>query len=228
MNQPGGQVAEMEPSVPLGMGDFETEGGGDPLLTGGDEERRLNTGVLLIVVVLLLAVGLLFTMRQLSQAPVEAEQTEAEGQIAEFLTKLANDSGEDRNALTVIKNDFPQVQLSDVQRDPFQAFDRDAVITPNGSTPVATNDTASRLREQEARYAELQQIGHQGIELKSVLMGRPPLANINGKVVRVGEDVMVGSVAFMVVSIETDMVKLMTEDEAHGIAVEVEVMVERN
>ena len=71
-------------------------------------------------------------------------------------------------------------------------------------------------------------MGQQGIELKSVLMGRPPLANVNGKVVRVGETVMVGDVGFLVVAIDTDVVRLMAEDSAYDVSVEVEVRVKRD
>jgi hypothetical protein len=231
MNQTGGQVAEMEPSVPLGMGDFDADGGPDPLLTGGDEEKKLNTGALLIVVVLIIAVGVLFTMRQLSQVSATSAPSPVEETVTEFIQNIKTVDPTNKRALTVINEDYQwlQVQLENVQRDPFAPMYDPIVVQSTNTTHVPDNDSERQQAERQ-RYEELVQLGEDRIELKSVLMGRPPLANVNGKVVRVGDRVPIegSEISFMVVSIEMDEVKLMTEDPIFDLTVEIVAKVDRD
>lgn len=223
-----------EPTMPLGVGNFEDEIASDPL-AGADMGRQLNMGTLLIVVVVLVSVVGLFAMRNFSELTVGIGSDKTDGKIEEILNRpqLGEGLRGGNVAVEVISADkvYEDLRLDweEVQKNPF-ILESDLVEaggepgTTGGPDPV---DQTERLREEKLNM--LQAAGQQ-IQLQMVLMGARPLANINGRIVRVGETVTTTphDIVFEVIHIETDMVRLVTEDETFEIVYEVEIEVQRN
>ncbi|HRP62089.1 MAG TPA: hypothetical protein PK400_02215 [Phycisphaerales bacterium] len=246
---PAGGVEREERTMPLGMGDFnnadEAGAGGEVHELagsfGGESKRRLNGGGLVLVAVVLTAIGGLYSMRTLTKASAASDQTSAvEKSINEFIdglmgtadTKGAAKASKGRSTeavLDVLTETYTkrQVPLSDVQRNPFVIFD-DVPVAP--VAPVVNPvefDPKVQLRKDRAALFE--QAGAR-VRVRTIMMGSSPLANIDNKIVRMGDSITVEpeNVEFVVVAIAPDFVELKAEDKALEVVVRVTVNLRRD
>jgi hypothetical protein len=203
-------------------GGEQLEAGIDPLANVG-ERKKLNTGSLVIVVVVLLAAAGLWSMRTFSRVSGgNTRSGEVEAKINKFLEAWKGGSGSSGGSsggstaltssdtvLSVLSETYThrQVPLTDVQRNPF--------ILPgdNSLTPMPTDDGSKALGKRQAdRKAQIEKSASQ-LQLKSVIMGSTPLANISGKLVHQDGDLVADDkVTFRVVSITADSVTLVVDD----------------
>ena len=65
------------------------------------------------------------------------------------------------------------------------------------------------------------------LTLKTTLMGNPALANLNDKILRVGEVMVVDSVTFTVVEIGGESITVRAEDADLNVVVEEDIFVDR-
>jgi hypothetical protein len=207
-------------SASFGGGE-KIEAGIDPLANVA-ERKKLNTGSLVIVVVVVLAAAGLWSMRTFSRVSgANGRSSEVETKINDFLkswkgtgsttappggsTALTNSD----TVLSVLSETYTQrqVPLTDVQRNPF--------ILPgdNTPTPTATDDGSKALGKRQAdRKAQIERSASQ-LQLKSIIMGSTPLANISGKLVHQDGDLAADDkVTFHVVAITADSVTLVVDD----------------
>jgi hypothetical protein len=227
-------------AMPIGVGDMEEGPNLDPLAEARNA-KKLSGGSMVIIIVVLIAASGLFFMRRLSQVtattsmPQEIEET-----INKFLNAPGHGNGagdaEDFDAVNSQKSVLEvltaayserQVPLKDVQRDPFEIYATPVKIDNTDHGPVI-DESAALSRRQAERRQNLTATAKR-LELKSVLGGSNPLANIGGRIYRVGESVPVGSEGqkFRVIDISNSSVILVAEvpelgmTRAMGNAVEV-------
>ena len=131
------------------------------------------------------------------------------------------------------------MRQADVQRDPFlliEDFGGDGDVNPAGDGDGG--HLARRNKEKEARR-QLLEAAVDSLALKSVLMGVTPLANLNDRIVRVGETVTVRvnrsrpgepsqEISLRVTAIGSGSATLITEDAEFDLVVEREIMLSRN
>jgi hypothetical protein len=224
-------------TMPLGVGNFSDEQIAlDPLASTGTG-RKFNTGSLVIIVVIAVAIGGLWFMRTITR--VRAASTgnaEVEMSIEKFLSafksgssaadaakpSVANNTG----VLDVLTETYTQrqVPLTDVQRNPFIMFDEG--VTAMGPAMDTSGDNKAKLRkDRETTF----QRAADGLRVKSVIMGSEPLANISGKIVRKGDEVVSekDQIAFRVVKVSGDGVVLVAEDPAFDLSIEFTLALKR-
>ncbi len=217
----GGDPGE---SVPGELGGFNADPGMDILAKEGSAKKR-RTGALVLILVVGLALGGLFAMHTLAKVSAAGDgNTDTEETIEKFLRTVSGDassnpgtSGGDlvtkhRSVLDVLHDDYTnqQVALSDVQRNPF-------VLAQPGMTPDALGNTTGLARKR----AEIENAAGQ-LRLKSIIMGSNPLANVNGRFVRLDEMIAVQNqgIAFRVAEITSDTITLVAEDTDLKLTVE--------
>lgn len=247
---PAAGIERDERTMPLGMGDLnnaDDAGTGGEMnelagaFSGGESKRRLNGGGLVLVAVVLTAVGGLYSMRTLTKASAASDQTSAvEKSINEFIdglmgttdakgaTKTAK-AGSSEAVLDVLTETYTkrQVPLSDVQRNPFVIFDDVAVAPVAPVVNPVEFDPKVQLRKD--RTALFEQAGAR-LRVRTIMMGSSPLANIDNKIVRMGDTVVAEpeNVEFIVVAIAPDFVELQAEDKALEVVVRVTVNLRRD
>lgn len=234
-------LAEAGKTMPLGVGNFDDAVSADPLASRTMQAKRLDTGTVLIVVVVLVAGGTLFGMRTLARMSAGAErQTDVDRTVDKFLQTLAGtatgpdgtpislDLGETGEVLGVLTEQYTdrQVPLEDVQRNPFQIFEQTAAVEPIRSGESAEEAFARQQREFEA---QVQRVAADFV-LQSVMMSSNPLASIDGRIVRIGQVLSSpdGKHEFRVSAIRPESVRLMVENEALDLTVEIDVRVQRD
>lgn len=222
---PGQVDAGDDVSMPLGV---DGEGDVDLMLGDDGSRKKLNSGALLIVVVAVIAAVGLFSMRTLTRASAEGGAPEhIEASIDEFLGVYERGGTASREGvLDVLTESYAsrQVPLDAVQRDPFVLFEQGAAnvpVTTAGNDPFGGRRRARQIQFESA--AEKLRVG-------MILTGSTPMANVNNKVVRVGDMVLVDEtgVEFRVVAIEADRVDFVVEDPDLEIKVEKSVSLRRN
>jgi hypothetical protein len=222
--------------MPLGIGDFESDLLPDPL-AGAEEGQKLSTGTILIVVVIIVAAVGLFSMRKLSQMSFPGtESTSIEDSIEMLIKGIIDPEAsslpavEDDPLLRSLNQKYSELQVpwDNVQGDPFVLFGG-SEKTPKGTTPDDDDD------DREARRAEIKAMFEDAasqLKLKMVVLGAPSMANVNDKIVRIGDSITVetgdGMVEFEVTAIESDSVKVLARDEEHDVTVERQTFVDRN
>ncbi len=196
------------------LGSDEFSDTGDVITFEEKPRLKIKSGTMLIVIVALIAAAGLFSMRTLTRASAATSAPkEIEKSIDEFLNVVINktsDEGADEGVLGVLSESYAsrQVPLDDVQRNPFIIFEPLSVQ----SVPVVSGDPTAHLRQ--TRMAEFEKAA-EDLHLGMILMGSEPLANINKRVVRVGELIPVSpEVEFEVVRIESDRVDFVARDPA--------------
>jgi len=186
-----------ERSIPLGVGETAEE---SPLESMGaaKPKRRVSGGVVILVAVVLVAVAGLFFMRTLTKVSnVAVGDNEIEKQIVRFLDNVSekNTKGQPVNSVLMRNDDEVlkllnaayserQVPLENVQRDPFMLFDEDIVAAAPTEDGIDPASAMAELRRQKT--AEIEKSA-EAFALKSVMMGDSPLANVDGKILRVGD-----------------------------------------
>ena len=179
--------------------------GQDPLM-GEASEKKSVKGMLIIVLVVGLAAGSLFSMHTLTKVTAASGRNkEIDATVDKFLKTMAGLKNPDGTGggqdlvsshdeiIAVITNNYIENQVQ-LDRDPF-AF--------SGGSGDAGGPTKSRAAVERA-FGKL--------DLKSVIGGSRPLANINGKIVRVNQVMpvrlskMEGEIKFRVTAITRDAV----------------------
>jgi hypothetical protein len=191
----------------------------DPLVAGGPEKKK-RTGVMVLIVVVGLAIGSLFSMHTLTKVTAASgRNTEIERTIDRFLKggdPEENPGGNSddlvrghREVVGVLSDDYTKHQVSELVRDPFDVTSGAVAV---GDLSGSDGDYARAVHRDDVERAVEQ------LELKSVIMGSRPLANINGRIVRLNQVIPVegsrsgGIVRFRVASIAVDSVTVVAED----------------
>jgi hypothetical protein len=224
---------DAERSIPLGVGAAVDDSALDPLVTA-TESRKLKAGSFVLILVVIMACGGLWFMKTLSKVSASSgANRDIEASIEKFLsgmkgndtTKAGGNSNAlnsgDVNVLAVLSGSYTekQIPLDGVQRDPFILFGDDV---PVGSTVGDDSSSVARRRGEIERAATQ-------LELKSVLMGTQPLANIGGKIVRRGEEIVLqpDNIAFRVVEITKESVTVLGEDARLNLSVPFTIFLKR-
>jgi hypothetical protein len=188
--------------------------GHDPLM-GEASEKKSAKGMLIIVLVVGLAAGSLFSMHTLTKVTAASGRNlEIDATVDKFLKTLLpaeNPDGTDPDLVSshneivkVLTNNYTENQVQ-LNRNPFDFSDSGDGNTGSGSISRSAVERA---------FGKL--------DLKSVIGGSRPLANINGKIVRVNQVMPVrlskreGEIKFRVMSITRDAVTV----EAVGVELE--------
>lgn len=215
---------ESEKSIPLGVGDMMGDASLDPLATVS-EGRKFKAGSLVLVIVIIVACAGLWFMKSMTRVgAAQVGNSEVEASIEKFISSLSGKASmsnsaatpsnalgsTDANVLAVLSGSYieRQIPLDGVQRNPF-------IIYGEASTDVsapeqAAGSFASRRIEKQTAFEK----AAERLELKSVLMGSQPLANIGGKIIRKGEELVMQpeNVAFRVADITKESVTVVGED----------------
>jgi hypothetical protein len=215
----------------LGQEGYMPDAAHDPL-AGGTVQKKKRSGVVVLIVVAGLAIGSLFSMHTLTKVTAgQGRNSETEKTIETFLQSVSGsggtqtDSGESTESLVqghkevvgVLRDDFTQHQVKQLARDPFDVMSGALVV---GDLSGADGDyVKAKRRDDIDRAAE-------GFNLKSVIMGSRPLANMNGRIVRLNQVIpveggrSVGVIKFRVVSISPESVTVVAEDPQLDMRVE--------
>ncbi len=180
--------------------------GHDPLMGEGSEKKSAK-GMLIIVLVVGLAAGSLFSMHTLTKVTAASGRNkEIDATVDKFLKTMAGVKNPDGTGgggdlvsshdeiIAVITNNYIENQVQ-LDRDPFE------LSGGGGNTSGGSRTSRSAV---ERAFGKL--------DLKSVIGGSRPLANINGKIVRVNQVMpvrlsrMEGEIKFRVTSITRDAV----------------------
>jgi hypothetical protein len=220
-------------SAPLGVSDLADDLVMDPL-AGSAERKKFNAGSFILLGVVVLACAGLWAMRSLSHVKTASRgNTELEATIEKWIKAAKNASsssallGDGATSISTLTTNFTQrqVQLTNVQRNPFIFPDEEVV-----PVVLQPGDDGSKALAQRraARQAAIEQAASR-YELKSVIMSAQPLANVSGKIVRVGDELVSSgdNTAFRVAAIAADSVKLVAEDPALDIVVTINLVLKR-
>ena len=213
-------------TMPLGVEGFGSDG--EDLTYGAGGSASAGKGWMVIVTVILLAAGGLFAMHRLAKVTAgTGGDATVDISIEKFLSQL---SGKEGTASDLVKgiNQFSelldddyaklQVPLEKVQFNPF-VLNRDA--RPVATIDDSAGDAERRIRKQrDKRRAEIEDACH-GLRLHSIIIGKVALANISGRIVRLGEPLSIDGIAFKVTKISKDRVKLTAKDVKLDIVVPV-------
>lgn len=228
-------------TFPLGTsgGDgFDADSSLDPL-AGAETVKRSNAGTLLIIAVIVIAAGGLFSMRFLAKVNASTNSDgNVEESIVSFLNALDGGNGSkqtksvllqnDTTVLNVLKESYTQhqVPLENLAKDPFDLTD-DSVPTATATTP---DDGSHQWDARRRERLQAMESASKSLELTSVLMGSTPLANINGKILRVGDvvDLEKQKIQFRVTAIEADAATLVGEDTALNLKYEITITIKRD
>lgn len=201
----------------LDGGDYDL--GVDPLMGEGSAKKGPK-GMLIVVLVVGLAAGSLFSMHTLTKVSARTPiSDELDRTVDKFLNTMTGTTNSDPGAegpdlvnghneiVKVLTNNYIESQI-ELDRDPFALSGGD-----DGGGDGGGDNTLSRSAVQRA---------FEKLDLKSVIGGSRPLANINGKIVRVNQVIpvrlsqMEGEINFRVKEITRDSVTV----EAVGIELE--------
>jgi hypothetical protein len=239
MDNTGFEQTDFSPEAagePGALGDLGQDGYGDappvdPLM-GQDAPKKKHTGVVVLIVVVGLAIGSLFSMHTLTKVTAASgRNAETERTVENFLKAMGggggspSDTGEATDALVeghrevvdVLSDDYTRHQVKDLARNPFDLMSTGPVT---GDLSGADGDYARAKRRDDIEKAA------EKFQLKSVIMGSRPLANINGRIVRLNQVIpvegsrTVGTIRFRVASISPDSVTVVAEDPQLELRVE--------
>ena len=183
----------------------------DPLAPS-DAPKKKHTGAMVLIVTVVLAVGSLFSMHTLTKVTAASgKNTEIEKTIEKFLKGIDERAVDPETGETLVKDhnrivaaltdNYVEHQVKDFDRNPFSLF---------GGGAAQTDGPGARIDQVERAFRMLR--------LKSVIGGRRPLANINGRIVRLNQIVPVelskaeGVVKFRVTKITAKSVTVVAED----------------
>lgn len=226
-----------EPSdqQPLGSGNFLNVDDDLPLVEE-ESSSKINSSAVIITMFILVSVGAVFAMRTISKSnnTAFASNLEVENQIEIFLDSMAsqnlsdgsgmNSSSSETTVLKVLSTTYSdrQVKLEDVKKNPFitvadasNQAQTQANPNPGGISLKKWNIQREMLREQFIAAS-------QKITVNSLMSGSSPLASLNGKIVREGETITVGSdeVQFTVETILLNTVILVAESAEYDLRIQ--------
>ena len=238
MEHTGLEQTEFSPDAggdPGALGDLGQDGYGaappvDPLAGEGAPKKK-HTGVVVLIVVVGLAIGSLFSMHTLTKVTAaEGRNSEAERTIEDFFKELGGGGPADnpggssddlvkghQEVVDVLKDDYTRHQIKELARNPFDLMSSGPVT---GDLSGSDGDYARAKRRDDIEKAA------EKFLLKSVIMGSRPLANINGRIVRLNQVIpvegprSVGTIKFRVLSISPDSVTVVAEDPQLELRVE--------
>jgi hypothetical protein len=216
---------------------YAPEAAHDPL-AGAAPPKKKHTGVVVLIVVAGLAIGSLFSMHTLTKVTAASgRDSESERTIEKFLKSVGGDSqtsdpdgsSDDlvkghREVVGVLSDDYTRHQVKELSRNPFDIMSGALVV---GDLSGGDGDYAKAKRRDDIERAA------GSFELKSVIMGSRPLANINGRIVRLNQVIpvegprSVGTVKFRVVSIRADSVTVVADDPHLELRVEKVIQLKR-
>jgi hypothetical protein len=205
--------------------------------SGGRTGLKINSGALVLGLVIVVAVIGLYSMRTLTRATAATgSRSDLEQSIETFLNTISggrvgvaagttNQGAADETVLDVLSESYieRQVSLENVQRNPFIIFEEKPAEQPAKKPAVDPRIQLRRLRQEAFEQASGR------LRLRSVLMGREPLATIDQRVVRIGDTVtaMPENVEFRVTAIAPDTVTLVAEDAELDLTVELSLHLRR-
>lgn len=214
--------------MPLGTG-FDGEGAADAILDQTGKKKLSSSTLLLLLVVVLAGVGL-YSMRSIATAMAGGgADSGLEKTIESFLSSMADGgkgpNGEltvdDAGAVLLDDRIGRQVPLDDVQKNPFVPLPMeqrpDAIDVPVDDGSDAAQVRIAQAKEEARKLFETEATK---LRLLMVMGGSEPMANVSGRVVRVG-DVLTDarlSVEFKVVEITQGLVVLRGERADLGFA----------
>lgn len=227
---PGGQSEGLDV---LQSEEFSAE---SPLIDGLSAEGgppKKKTGALILIVVIGLAIGSLFSMHTLTKVTASSgPKSDIHVIVDEYLSRLSSDGSEnpetaaklveDHNAVVaVLTDDFSGYRVDELSRNPFKVFE-------GGPAVVDASDDYSKaqLLDQYEQAAEK-------MRLKSVIGGSRPLANINGRIVRLNQMIPVQvsktgpTVNFKIVKITRDSVTVVAEEPKLELRIEKVITLKR-
>ena len=226
---------------PIGVGNILNDDDDLPLV---DEESssKINSSAVIITLFILVSVGAVFAMRTISKSnnTALASNPEVESQIEIFLDAMANKSLSDGSGMNSFSGDTTvlkvlsttysdrQIQLENVKKNPF-------IIDPNNAnlsqtTSTTGGDSTKKWKAQRENLREMFTKAAQDIIVNSLMSGSSPLASLNGKIVREGETITIGSddVEFFVDSIQVDTVILVAESEEYDLKMKFTLGLKKN
>ena len=197
----------------------------DPLTAEAPQKKR-HTGALVLIVVVGLAMGSLFSMHTLTKVTAASgRNTDIERTIDGFLKSRTGGPRVDPNSggtlldqhkevVDVLTRSYTEHQITQLHKNPFDTLSS-AVVIESGGGDLAK----AHRRDQMERAAGM-------LRLKSVIMGSRPLANINGRIVRLKQMIPVelskaeGTIKLRVEKITSDSVTVVAEDPEIDLRVE--------
>jgi hypothetical protein len=220
-----------EPGALEGLGQEGYAAAAADPLAGEAAPKKKHTGVVVLIVVVGLAIGSLFSMHTLTKVTAASgRNTETERIVDKFLTgpeggdAAGNPNGNvddlvrgHREVVGVLSDDFASHQVQDLARNPFD------LMNAGGGGGEYTGGDGDYAKAK--RLGDIEQAA-ENFQLKSVIMGSRPLANINGRIVRLNQVIpvegsrSVGTIRFRVVSISPDAVTVVAEEPKLDLRVE--------
>ncbi|HWB19871.1 MAG TPA: hypothetical protein VG711_06195 [Phycisphaerales bacterium] len=230
-----------EATMPMGVGE-STEGAMPEFLASSGKRRRISSGSILVAGVVIVAAASLFVMRSLTRVSMaSAGNGKYEKDIDSFL-KDARQSKDTKGKLiskdTVMSNEDDvlrvlsttyterQVPLANIQKNPFVLFEDEIISTGSGQT-IDQSGALADLRNHKRTEIEKAAAGFQ---LKSIMKGDSPIANINGKILRIGDtiDSADGGISYTLASIGDQSATLVAEVPSIELKVSVTLTVKRD
>jgi hypothetical protein len=220
-----GMTPEGGSGDPISVGEFGGDGGIDAFTS---DAPKIKFGSLLIVIVVLIAGGAVFGMRTLSKITAATRgSSDVERTVEHFLQSgVAGGSQSDNplnlsddSVLGVLSGDYAerQIPLQDVQKNPF---------APDGTLPGGNAHVDPGVGS--GSWNRIVQSAAAKLQLKSIMGGTNPLANINGRIVSLRGSITVGGVTFRVTKITKDAVMLVAKDPQSDAEVETTVFLKRD
>lgn len=212
---------EQAGQLPLGVGGFGEADGAVPF-EDDTPNSRINSGALIIGIVILTATASVIGMRAVSKstgAAAAASNTQVESQIESFLETLTTSEqnhqdtqANEASILKVLSTEYSerQIPLEDVKKNPFITNPEDATPEPTEDPGISSQTAWKRQRsEMLTQYQE----ASERIVVSSVMGGSNPLANINGKLFRIGDSLSMepNAMQFTVTAIRGGIVTLLVE-----------------
>ncbi len=195
----------------------------DVPVTGGPPKKR--KGAIVLIVVIGLAIGSLFSMHTLTKVSASSgKSTDIQKIVDEYLNRLSPDLENPETASSLIEDhsevvkvltdDFRKHQVGELSRNPFKVFEPGVPMTQDSSeySKAALQDRFETAADE--------------MRLKSVIGGSRPLANLNGRIVRLNQTIPVElgksgpPVVFTVIDISRDSVTVVAEEPKLGLRVE--------
>ncbi|MEM7230331.1 MAG: hypothetical protein AAF432_16115 [Planctomycetota bacterium] len=211
-------------------------GGFDPL-AGAEVRGKAPTGALILVGAVVLATAGVWSMRFIASATAKSsEHQESVEAVEQFITTLSQTPNtktvakveKRKESLVVLNTAYEErkIPLRDVQRNPFILF-----IEPTTDGPLTIENAddlaAAQFAERRQERMDSIELAANGLELKMVLGGSRPLANINGEIVGIDDVVFQDGVEFTVRDITADEVFIDAIDTEFDVTMEFMLSIER-